>query len=434
MSHKNNLDEMLETTKPVLAKEERELLWQKIADRTITAPVPSPYTSFMQSKIFTTLALVLIVAIGTAGTVAASESAKPGDLLFPIERAAERARLALASNERAAELKTEFAAKRLAELQLIISEEQVAVSATGTATSTQVTNQGEERISLAVNAMLDLLDEFDDDEARAVFLTALIREINLVTVAERNDAIGTEARVKIDDSRIKISDDRYEVEYSDDNGNQSTNDDSSRENDDRDDSSAQRGISFEAEADVFTDITIVEVELNDKKTVFTTSAVTRTQVVDEIVRRYTINRAEVEANLDFEIEDRASQTKDQGNTDDDRRGDDYGSSDDNDRDDDNRDEDDSDSRDDNQSDDSDSQNNDDDDNDRDDDNAKSDSIKKFEIKVEDGRAEVKVEHGEQKLEYETDFITTDALISEVARKTGLSEVSLEAALELELED
>ena len=123
MSHKNNLDEMLETTRPVLAKDERELLWQKIADRTITAPVPSPYTSFMQSKIFITLAVVLIVAVGTAGTVAASESAKPGDLLFPIERAAERARLALASNERAVELQSEFAAELLAELQLIIAEE-----------------------------------------------------------------------------------------------------------------------------------------------------------------------------------------------------------------------------------------------------------------------------------------------------------------------
>ncbi len=68
--------------------------------------------------------------------------------------------------------------------------------------------------------------------------------------------------------------------------------------------------SFEAEADVFSDTTIVEVELNDRKTVFETNADTREEVVLEIMNRFGVTRAVVETNLDFEVEDRGSQAED----------------------------------------------------------------------------------------------------------------------------
>lgn len=90
--------------------------------------------------------------------------------------------------------------------------------------------------------------------------------------------------------------DRYEYEdrdykYEDDN-----------DDDDRDDE-------LEVEADVYSDITIVKVELsNGKKTVFKTAADTRAEVVNEVADRFGISKAEVEAVLEFEIEDRASRT------------------------------------------------------------------------------------------------------------------------------
>lgn len=78
--------------------------------------------------------------------------------------------------------------------------------------------------------------------------------------------------------------------------------------DDNDDSSS----ALEIEADIFSDITIVKVEQNDKKTSFTTDADTRDEVVDAILARYDLSESEVEAVLDLEEEDRASRPKDLG--------------------------------------------------------------------------------------------------------------------------
>lgn len=79
------------------------------------------------------------------------------------------------------------------------------------------------------------------------------------------------------------------------------------DDDDRDDDSA-----LEIEADIFTDITIVKVEQNDKKTSFTTDADTRDEVVDAILARYDLSEADVEAALELEEEDRASRPQDRG--------------------------------------------------------------------------------------------------------------------------
>lgn len=79
------------------------------------------------------------------------------------------------------------------------------------------------------------------------------------------------------------------------------------EDDDRDGNSA-----LEIEADIYTDITIVKVELNDKKTSFTTDADTRDEVVDAILARYDLAEADVEAALNLETEDRNSRPQERG--------------------------------------------------------------------------------------------------------------------------
>lgn len=66
---------------------------------------------------------------------------------------------------------------------------------------------------------------------------------------------------------------------------------------------------FEAEADVYTDMTIVEVEINDRKTVFVSAAKTKDEVAAEIAARFGIARSTVDARLDFEVENRASRTE-----------------------------------------------------------------------------------------------------------------------------
>lgn len=101
-------------------------------------------------------------------------------------------------------------------------------------------------------------------------------------------------------------DDDGHYEYSDDYDDDD-DEDEDEDDDDRDDDNSNDEL--EVEADVFTDTTIVKVELeNGRKTVFTTTADTRAEVVDVVADRFDLTEAEVEDALDFEIEDRASRT------------------------------------------------------------------------------------------------------------------------------
>lgn len=75
----------------------------------------------------------------------------------------------------------------------------------------------------------------------------------------------------------------------------------------RDDSPGE----LEVEADVFTDVTIVKVELaSGTKKVFETEATTSAAIVDEVVERYNLDEDDVEAVLEIEVENRASRTAD----------------------------------------------------------------------------------------------------------------------------
>ena len=114
-----------------------------------------------------------------------------------------------------------------------------------------------------------------------------------------NDDDRSESRDRDDDD-----DDRDDEDDDDDDDRGRDRDDDEDEDDDSSDDM------LEVEADVFTDTTIVKVELNDRKTIFSTSADTREEVIDAVVARMNLTRAEVDAALDFEIEDRASRAKD----------------------------------------------------------------------------------------------------------------------------
>lgn len=66
----------------------------------------------------------------------------------------------------------------------------------------------------------------------------------------------------------------------------------------------------EAEADVFTNETVVKIELNDRKFGFTTDSKTREAIVSEIAVRYNLDRLIVDAALVLGTEDRASRPED----------------------------------------------------------------------------------------------------------------------------
>jgi hypothetical protein len=70
--------------------------------------------------------------------------------------------------------------------------------------------------------------------------------------------------------------------------------------------------SLEVEATVYTDTTIVKVEVNDRKTIFATEADTKEEVVTVVSEKFDLTNEAVTAVLEFELEDRASRPKDRG--------------------------------------------------------------------------------------------------------------------------
>lgn len=210
----DNFDELMEKHRPTLSEAEVSVLWRNTAKRLPQKSVLSPYVAWVRVHHLAPVAVVLIVLLSTGGTVAAAQAARPGDLLFPVERAIERTQLYFASPEREVALRTAFANERLFELEDILSE-----------TGTVVTD-----------------DSFD---------TAV--------------SIGSST-----------------------------------------------ALSFSAEADVFTDVTVIEVEYNDRTQVFTTTETTEDAIVALIAQRYGLPVATVLAAFDFEIEDRASRPSERG--------------------------------------------------------------------------------------------------------------------------
>lgn len=399
---------------------EKALLLSEIEAR-VAVPVASPYSIFVRTRTMAALLVALAIVLGTSGTVLASEQAKPGDTLFPVDRATEKIRLALASTEVRVRLQAQFNEERLAELREIIEEERAVDNTSASSTTNAiivVNDDGEARIGAAVQVLLNYIEDTDESVNREAFLSALLRQVDAVKVAGRlegaNSASDDKARIQIKDNRIEVREDGYRVRIDDDGEIRIKLDDDRAEgghrsdDDEEDDDDDQDSATFEAEADVFFDTTLIEVEINDHKSTFETTANTKEEVIVEISARYNLERSVVESGLNFEIEDRASRNQDA-------------------------------KRDDSQDEEwHDSGDDDDDDHDDGDDDHEDDGeaarIEKFEVRVEGMTAQVQVEYGDdEKLEYETLYTTKAALIAEVALQTGLATANLAAALDLEIE-
>ncbi len=270
------------------------------------------------------LFIAILVALGAGGTVVASDSARPGDLLFPIDRAVEEFSANFASAEGKAELKVKFAEERLDEIDSILDDE----------SATTTPNGVSEEAKLNLSHALDILTGHLADIHGAASTTppGLLQAISVIEDRLQNSvgSLPQELKIKIRDDRGRIelkteegkvkvkidSDGEIEVEIeeedddSDDDSNKGSNSGSgksasSTKQSDDDDSD------FKIEADVFTDITEVEVEVGGQKSSFTTSAKTRAAIVAEIVSRYPLFTAvAVDAALELEVEDRASEPED----------------------------------------------------------------------------------------------------------------------------
>jgi hypothetical protein len=176
------------------------------------APIPSPYLPFLHNRTTATLLIALMIALGASGTVLASETAKPGDLLFHVDRAREEVQLALASDARKSELRTMFTDERLTELRAIIGEESVESPDDDNRSGRTINEKGEVRIAAAVQVLLDNLEDVDDGDRKKVLLNELLKELDVIRVAGReNRARDAAGNTQTEDSRIKLKDDRIEI-------------------------------------------------------------------------------------------------------------------------------------------------------------------------------------------------------------------------------
>jgi hypothetical protein len=154
------------------------------------------------------------------------------------------------------------------------------------------------------------------------YFTFILLVLVMVGIAMPTDYAS--ARRGADDNHAEDSRSGYDDDSNDDDSND--DDDEDEDEDDRrgrgrgrDDSRSRFSTSTvnlgttsprEVEANVYTDMTIVKVEMNNsRKFVFSTDADTRAEVLDAVVARLGLSRSEADAVLDFEVEDRASRAK-----------------------------------------------------------------------------------------------------------------------------
>ncbi len=413
MQQPHEFEDTIETARPELTAEETAALWSRIAERTSTpaSPIPSPYWfSIVQRTSMTPFIIALMLLVGAGGTVAASEAARPGDLLFPIERATERARLAIASDDRKESLRATFADKRLEELRSIIGDEnendddsvdRVAVSA-----------EGEVRISNAINALVDILEEIETDEERERIFAALIAKVETIEVKNRGTIQvqsddDNNARIKIKDDRIEIRDGAYRLRLNnngeviirdnDDDDRDDDSDDRSRDDDDddnrNDDNDSRTGID-EIEVEVEGGIAKIELDYrNSNDITYTIPFTTKAAVVANIANRTGLSEAMVSAIMEFKIEDDTDDRNDKSSRDDDN----------------------------------------DDRNGRN--NSANTNLEEIEVEIEKGLAKVKVEYrNDREDEFSVPFVSETALIAAIALRTGLDQSIIKNVLSVEYDD
>ncbi len=229
---RNTFNTNIEAVTPRQSDATRARQFDAIMSTVTAQPVVSPYAFYATRyrASFAYLALILVFVLGTSSTVAASEAARPGDLLFPVDRAKEEIRLRLADDSKKAELTAAQLEERYAELISILDE------SAGTST---VTYDDEARIAAAVTLVTKVAISLDTDEADDR-LRDVLRQLDTLVFAD----------VDKDDARISVSDDRIEIrtdterirleKRTDDSSSRNDGDDDDRDDHDDDDGDRSR--------------------------------------------------------------------------------------------------------------------------------------------------------------------------------------------------
>lgn len=168
------------------------------------------------------LAIAILLALGAGGTVVASDSARPGDFLYPVDRAAESVRAALTSEEGQAELKVKFAEERLDEIESLIEDESESGDDSGADAATSTPEFSEEARANLQHALDTLTLHLADIQGRASTTPGIAQAISVIQsrLAGDIDSLPQELRAKIRDDRgrveLRTEDGKIRIEFKSD--------------------------------------------------------------------------------------------------------------------------------------------------------------------------------------------------------------------------
>ena len=278
------------------------------------------------------LIIAVVLALGVGGTVQIADNARPGDALFGVDQAVENLQLKLAGDEKEARLRVKFAKERVAEIDNLMDDEDENTQASDQSVESESEDASEEEglseeeqgeIEVGIESALNLLSGLEEQEGENAEIAGIVERLNSfftslpagasvevlgdkLRIEFKDEATGEEVKVKVDEkndrlkTEIRTEEGRIKIEIK--NGTLEIKSKVEDDSDDDDESSLKSGLE-EAEAKIFGDKTIVEVEVNDEKTTFTTSANTRETIVAAIVAKLpSLTSAEVEAVLKVETE------------------------------------------------------------------------------------------------------------------------------------
>lgn len=299
----------------------------------------------------------MAIILGVGGTAVVADNARPGDALFGVDQVVEKIELSLSGESRKDTLRLKFAQERVSEIKDIINEDReerndgdvnndtndaddtdgdndtnapstddgvtgtegVASQPDGTVTKESgmaVSDEKRADIEIGVQALASLLGDIENselDQELAFIIQGLNSGIGLLPQDTKIEIRDDRFEIRNDDGRIRVDvkkDGEIRLKAETDKSGQDVSDDDDDSPDVASGTKSKIGLS-EAEADIFTDITTVKVEISDTKTVFTTSARTKTAIIDEILKRFAgLTRLQVDALLEIEIENRASRADD----------------------------------------------------------------------------------------------------------------------------
>lgn len=194
-----------------LSRTEKDNVWQNINSNLNK-------TSFFillltRKSMINIIVAVLVILSGSIATVRAADNAKPGDVLYGIDRAVENIQITFASQEKKDKLKIKFAQERVEEIQTII-EESIKNSQTLKEVEVKIYN---DKSIVKAESENDKHFKFFLDSTDQVEITKLIADRFKTTLEDIESIIKFEVKNEKlddeDDSKIKIEGDE-EIEES----------------------------------------------------------------------------------------------------------------------------------------------------------------------------------------------------------------------------